>query len=130
MQLPSPSPQPLRQPEQEGYTGAVEVRDIAEIDHEPSRLLPHGDANSSGDLMRVGQVDLVVDADQAERALLLSLDAREVAHESLLFPFEIRRCIRTTVPSGPLFTSTDSMSSWISGRPWPPWMLDEGRQHL
>ena len=46
VQLPSPSPQPLRQPEKEGYTGAVQVRDIAEIDHEPSRLLPHGNANS------------------------------------------------------------------------------------
>src|SRR5215213_6360702 len=50
--------------------------------------------------MGVGQVDLAVDADQAERALLLSLDTREVTHESLPFPFEIRRCIRTTVPSG------------------------------
>ena len=79
--------------------------------------------------MGVGQVDLAVDADQAQHALLLSLDTREVVHQSLPFPFESRRCIRTTVPSGPLSTSTDSMSSWISGRPWPPWMPDEGRQH-
>ena len=45
VQLPPPSPQPLREPEQEGDTGAVEIRDVAEIDHEPARLLPHGIAN-------------------------------------------------------------------------------------
>ena len=48
--------------------------------------------------MGVGQVDLAVDTDQAERSLLLSLDTREVVHGSLPFPFEIRRCIRTRVP--------------------------------
>ena len=56
-----------------------------------------------------------MDADQAERALLLPLHPREVGHESL--PFEIRRRIRTTVPSGPPVSSMDSMSSWTSGRP-------------
>ena len=79
--------------------------------------------------MRVGEVDLAMNADQAKGALLLSLYAlyaRELVHQPL--PFEIRRRIRTTVPSGPLLTSTDSMSSRVSGRPWPPWMPDEGRQ--
>jgi hypothetical protein len=46
VQLASPGPQPLRQPEKEGDAGAVQVRDIAEVHHEPSRLLPHGNANS------------------------------------------------------------------------------------
>lgn len=77
--------------------------------------------------MRVGEVDLPMDTNQADRALLLALDPREITHEPL--PLETRRRIRTTVPSGPPESSTDSMSSWISGRPWPPWTPDEGRQH-
>jgi hypothetical protein len=45
MQLPSPSPQPLRQPEQQCHTGAVEVGDVTEIHHQPARLLPHGNTD-------------------------------------------------------------------------------------
>src|SRR5215218_10511834 len=74
--------------------------------------------------MGVGQVDLAVDADQAERALLLSLDTREVTHESLPFPFEIRRCIRTTVPSGrPRGDEHDEQG----GRCSPPLLEPPGR---
>ena len=127
VQLPSPSLQPLRQPEQERHTGAVEVRDVAEIKHEPPCLLPHGTANGCGDFLRIGEVDLPMDTNQADRALPHPLDPREIAHETVLL--ESRRCIRTTVPCGPPDSSTDSMSSWISGRPWPPWWPDEGRQH-
>jgi hypothetical protein len=44
-QLPSPRPQPLRQPEQQCHTGAVEVGDVAEVHHQPARLLPHGNTD-------------------------------------------------------------------------------------
>src|SRR5439155_2606895 len=102
--------QPAREVEEQPHAGAVEVRDVGEVEHDPLRAAGDRPDDALARAPGVLEVDLAVDRqhDLAVEALRVQLGVGHSRHRRM-----------TTVPSSSWRTSTLSLNARMSFRPRP-----------
>jgi hypothetical protein len=108
--------------EQQPDAGAVDVGDLAQVDHQPERLVGDRVVDPVAEALGVGGVDLADDGRHRLARAHLETGVRELAHAAFASSSSgwPRRLIsRTVVPASLGVTSTWSIAAFISSRPRP-----------